>query len=100
MSCWTRRARVAGEFGRLLAVHTTESEFRDAVLSVLHLHANRLIGLDRSREARALAIVRERVHSLTRVPGGGIENAVQNVDDQVGQDDEQRGEHHHAEHHG
>jgi thiopeptide-type bacteriocin biosynthesis protein len=66
VSCWEGRAEAAAEFGRVLSA-VTEDDFHDAVASVLHMHANRLIGLGRAREDRAMAIVRDRVHSLRAV---------------------------------
>jgi thiopeptide-type bacteriocin biosynthesis protein len=71
MSCWARRAEAAAGFGRrLFAARDTIGEAGPILRSVLHMHANRLMGVHKTNEFQALAIVRDQVHSFRTRTGG------------------------------
>ncbi|MEJ3655469.1 lantibiotic dehydratase [Actinomycetes bacterium KLBMP 9759] len=56
LESWERRAPALREFGRLVAEHARD---RSAVVAdVLHMHHNRLVGVDPVRERRGYAIAR------------------------------------------
>ncbi|TDD46280.1 hypothetical protein E1263_36825 [Kribbella antibiotica] len=52
LDCWQQRTAAARAYGEAVASN------RQAVMSVLHLHANRLLGMDRSAENRAYGLLR------------------------------------------
>ncbi|MFI5729078.1 lantibiotic dehydratase [Kribbella sp. NPDC051587] len=52
LDCWQQRASAAAAYGEAV------DQNRQAVMSVLHLHANRLLGMDRSAESRAYGLLR------------------------------------------
>ncbi|NEA34320.1 lantibiotic dehydratase [Streptomyces sp. SID13031] len=69
VSAWGPRAQAADGYGKLLfSGITSQHRVSAAVASILHMHANRLIGIDRAAESRALALVRTCAQSL-RVRG-------------------------------
>ncbi len=64
-ACWADRATAAAGFGRLVfARHESADKINSIVRSVLHMHANRLMGIHKEHEHRALTLVREQVRSF------------------------------------
>ncbi|SDK94907.1 thiopeptide-type bacteriocin biosynthesis domain-containing protein [Glycomyces sambucus] len=63
--CWTARAGAGAELGRFLLSGDLSGEEFDSILrSVLHMHANRMTGVHKPLEYRALDLVRERAHAF------------------------------------
>jgi thiopeptide-type bacteriocin biosynthesis protein len=62
---WAERSVAAAKFGSLLLAggRTLDAAGDEVVDSLLHMHANRLAGIDRAVEDLARAVVRERVHA-------------------------------------
>ncbi|WP_405056447.1 lantibiotic dehydratase [Kribbella sp. NBC_01505] len=52
LDCWQQRTAAARAYGAAV------EQNRQAVMSVLHLHSNRLLGMDRSAENRAYGLLR------------------------------------------
>ncbi len=52
LDCWQQRAPVARAYGEAVERN------KQAVMSILHLHANRLLGMDRSAENRSYGLLR------------------------------------------
>jgi thiopeptide-type bacteriocin biosynthesis protein len=57
---WARRAEAAGAYGKHIIAGKPDTR---AINGVLHLHANRLVGLDRNAERTAYGILRTAVRA-------------------------------------
>jgi thiopeptide-type bacteriocin biosynthesis protein len=65
LAAWAARSEAVAKYGSRLAGHPDADRI---VEGILHMHANRLLGVDRATEDLARAIVRDRVHArLARV---------------------------------
>ncbi|MFI9100051.1 lantibiotic dehydratase [Streptomyces fildesensis] len=70
VDCWEHRVAPAAAYGRLLfSAEPTGAVPTRQFSSVLHMHANRILGIDREREDRSYAVLR--AAALSRLVQGG-----------------------------